>query len=1626
MTKTSPHLETSKYADITPLTPSVKSMSMDSAAVPIVKIVPVKKTMSIPASRGGPRPASKASNRKKFIDFGGFNFRKTRTDQPWIQKNIPYKICHTFVANPTSNNNDGATSKIIRCCCGAEENEHEPGYTKDLAITEWSPDLHIRRHNGTCFGKIKFVEEDGTHQPDYVRISDDMLNKKSGTMRVMELLETRWRLPKPNLLISVTGGAQDFHCPPELEKRFKRGLAKAAKSTDAWITTGGTNTGVMKLVGEAVRGTSFGSQIVTIGVATWGIIKNREQLAVTNERKIVKDYETKESRIRRGAFLDPNHTHFLLVDNGKQYEYGGEIKFRAALEQKISERYREGNYTLPQICILIEGGPNSIKTLLETVKLGNPGLVIAGSGRSADVLAEAYRLSSPEEAIDKNGDKITIRVLSEVNTEDLNVVVSKKFPNMRPEDKDKIHREIIELLSYDKLLTIYELNDSKEFDLALLAALIRGNKEGTSSLASMKLAITWDRPNLAYSLILPSSKFSEKEKSDLLRIAIVQNKPVFIKMMLEQDLDMKHFLTHEMLASLYNEIDNTVVCFKTLRKMSQGGISSFQQGIKNKVKAKLSLIHIGMLLEEILEGTFQSTFTCKEFKDNELDMQSKPFENPYDVMVFYAVFVESQEMAKLFWERSRTPIATGLIACKILKFLAETQRNRLKRDEENERKLLEYAGEFESLAVGVMNQTFKDRNHQKELWMEVLLIKHMSLGNLDLVQLACTTEASNFIAQGAVQTLLTDIWLGQIHAAQHWVKIFIAACIPIAGPLFLMRYTKIGASSDPDLDGQNKGKEDPGLKEMDTQLELAALENGKEGEVETDGGQIPEEMIRKRKLTTWEKLLYFYNAPCVKFQYHVVMYLLFLGIFIYTLIFARPNKKDEYNEDKNTDGDWMSGSKYSGYEIYLVLYVISTIPIEIIQVVEQVPKTIRMKLWQYLQDLFNILDVLGIFCFLGGFIVKAFGDITFTVPTSGPLELQNAHHLLMILSFLMYSVRLIQLFRINSNMGPKIIMIGKMMIDLFFFIFLMIIFLIGYGVCAQALMNPNQGLHNPDSIKSNGSIVWDVIFRPYLHVFGELDLDGMYDELQRGHCPVGDETCDADTIKHDPTGQVHYYLVMCLLFVYLMFVNILLINLLIAIFSKSYEDIQADSDIVWKVQRSQMIQEYKDFPIFPLPLSLLYHGYTLVLFIFKSCMGLCREDSLDEDIDETAIYRVSMIEAESREEYQSKMEGEEEISTSSAYRDLKNELDAIKTMVRQGPASSSSNGQTPNPTNLPDQPPRPPPTASKQAKNGSRQQLDRTILSRLTKTKPLRVHMDSRKTPYPGSDVKRFILSDEKVSWFVRYPEYLPVDYTSPEIADQTSDMVDPAEITLKTKIQFNKINYSTVNNKQWTIDRTSHHGKYNVVDGIPQNPKGRTGVIGRGCLQRWGPNHAADTVVTRWHRDDRGEIMKIEGLPVLEFVGIFRQAFNEWAIPGGRCKPNERIFETIKREFSEEALANLSRPATEQTRISEMLAEHFKLGITVYKGYVDDPRNTDNAWIETIAVNYHDSTGKSFSKFPLQSRAGMESGSVGVQWIPIDHNLDLFANHEWIIEKVCYHRDAYNPITEPKRKETQVWMTGL
>lgn len=86
------------------------------------------------------------------------------------------------------------------------------------------------------------------------------------------------------------------------------------------------------------------------------------------------------------------------------------------------------------------------------------------------------------------------------------------------------------------------------------------------------------------------------------------------------------------------------------------------------------------------------------------------------------------------------------------------------------------------------------------------------------------------------------------------------------------------------------------------------------------------------------------------------------------------------------------------------------------------------------------------------------------------------------------------------------------------------------------------------------------------------------------------------------------------------------------------------------------------------------------------------------------------------------------------------------------------------------------------------------------------------------------------------------------------------------------------------------------------------------------------------------------------------------------------------------------------------MLDDFFQKGEEIYRGYVDDPRNTDNAWIETMAYNYHDETGTSVGK--MRFEAGDDARNV--RWTDIDKSLNLYASHKYFIKDVKDLRHAH------------------
>ncbi|XP_039289116.1 ADP-ribose pyrophosphatase, mitochondrial [Nilaparvata lugens] len=283
-----------------------------------------------------------------------------------------------------------------------------------------------------------------------------------------------------------------------------------------------------------------------------------------------------------------------------------------------------------------------------------------------------------------------------------------------------------------------------------------------------------------------------------------------------------------------------------------------------------------------------------------------------------------------------------------------------------------------------------------------------------------------------------------------------------------------------------------------------------------------------------------------------------------------------------------------------------------------------------------------------------------------------------------------------------------------------------------------------------------------------------------------------------------------------------------------------------------------------------------------------------------------------------------------------------------------------------------------------------------TNSYSMKIHHKCRNNNYPDSSKKvdRLPVPDEKVPWSVEWSNYHPPYFTSPGVLGKQWAEPEIGEAGFQVKVPEND-----------TSDNSVVGYKYHIVEGYPINPVGRTGLRGRGLLGAWGPNHAADPIVTRWKKLENGEqvLDKGSGKPYLQFVSIQRRDCGEWAIPGGFVDPGEQPGQTLRREFVEEALDSFTGQETEKEEIVKQLDKLFSNGKPIYSGYVDDRRNTDNAWICTTAVLFHD-TDQILDRIKLS--AGDDAGKV--MWKDISNELVLYASHKTFIKEVADTLNAH------------------
>jgi hypothetical protein len=162
------------------------------------------------------------------------------------------------------------------------------------------------------------------------------------------------------VLVGGAGGLSDVEVAL-FRPLFDQALAPLAEALGAAVVDGGTDAGVMQLVGQARADAEANFSL--IGVSAVGTV------ALPG----VADPHGST------APLEPHHSHFLLVPGSR---WGDESPWLSQVATALADG-------APSVTVVVNGGEVTREDVARSIEAGRPVLALAGSGRAADELADA-------------------------------------------------------------------------------------------------------------------------------------------------------------------------------------------------------------------------------------------------------------------------------------------------------------------------------------------------------------------------------------------------------------------------------------------------------------------------------------------------------------------------------------------------------------------------------------------------------------------------------------------------------------------------------------------------------------------------------------------------------------------------------------------------------------------------------------------------------------------------------------------------------------------------------------------------------------------------------------------------------------------------------------------------------------------------------------------------------------------------------------------------------------------------------------------------------------------------------------------------------------------------------------
>jgi hypothetical protein len=172
-------------------------------------------------------------------------------------------------------------------------------------------------------------------------------------------------LGSPEGLIMVSGDTENLEEPIQqrLTQLLSRGLVKSAMNLNAVLMDNGKTSSLVTLTGQSVADRGHKSPLIGVAATTQVTYPNQTEEEPTSEK---------------ATSLDPNHSHFVLVDTKNSHQA---IDFKYRLGAAIASHHAA-------VTILVNGGEDSRAEVLQAVRYGWPIIVLTGTGQLADEIAQ--------------------------------------------------------------------------------------------------------------------------------------------------------------------------------------------------------------------------------------------------------------------------------------------------------------------------------------------------------------------------------------------------------------------------------------------------------------------------------------------------------------------------------------------------------------------------------------------------------------------------------------------------------------------------------------------------------------------------------------------------------------------------------------------------------------------------------------------------------------------------------------------------------------------------------------------------------------------------------------------------------------------------------------------------------------------------------------------------------------------------------------------------------------------------------------------------------------------------------------------------------------------------------------